>query len=104
MKDHAEAPATLALSETLARYAAGFEAAAIPASARERARLLMLDSIGIALASHGDEFSRRALTAIGHLDGGGTSVGKGSSGRMGPRNAAHPNRGLIHRLASDDTP
>lgn len=103
MKDHAEAPATLALSETLARYAAGFEAAAIPASARERARLLMLDSIGIALASHGYEFSRRALAAIGELDGGGDSVVIGSSRRMDPRNAALANGVLIHGLDYDDT-
>src|SRR5690606_30337265 len=103
MKDHAEAPATLALSETLARYAADFKAAAIPASARERARLLMLDSIGIALASHGYEFSRRALVAIGELDGGGDSVVIGSSRRMDPRNAALANGVLIHGLDYDDT-
>ncbi|MVW77525.1 MmgE/PrpD family protein [Bordetella sp. 02P26C-1] len=103
MKDHADTPATLALSETLAQFAANFDAASIPVTARERGRLLMLDSIGIALASHGYEFSRRALAAIGELDSGGDSIVIGSGKRMDPRNAAIANGVLIHGLDYDDT-
>ena len=104
MKDHVDTPAaSLAISETLAQYAAGFDPAQIPAQVRERACLLMLDSIGIALASHGYEFSRRALAAVGELDGGGASVVIGSAARMDPRNAALANGILIHGLDYDDT-
>jgi len=104
MKDHIDTPAAgLALSETLAAYAAGFDPARIPAAVRERARLLMLDSIGIALASHGYEFSRRALAAVGELDGGGDSVVIGTRLRMDPHNAALANGVLVHGLDYDDT-
>ncbi|CAP41182.1 MmgE/PrpD family protein [Bordetella petrii] len=104
MKDNADMPATgLALSETLADYAAGFDGARIPTEVRERARLLMLDSIGIALASHGYDFSRRALAAVSELDGGGDSVVIGTRLRLDPRNAALANGVLVHGLDYDDT-
>src|SRR5690606_10622080 len=104
MKDNATTPAAgAAVSETLARYAAGFDGARIPERVRERARLLMLDSIGIALASHGYDFSRRALAAIAELDGGGDSVVIGSPLRLDPRNAALANGVLVHGLDYDDT-
>ncbi|MCD0504721.1 MmgE/PrpD family protein [Bordetella petrii] len=104
MKDHVDTPAAgLALSETLAQYAAGFDAARIPAPVRERARLLMLDSIGIALASHGYDFSRRALAAVRELDSGGDSVVIGTELRMDARNAALANGVLVHGLDYDDT-
>lgn len=104
MKDNAATPAAgAAVSETLARYAAGFDGARIPERVRERARLLMLDSIGIALASHGYDFSRRALAAIAELDGGGDSVVIGSPLRLDPRNAALANGVLVHGLDYDDT-
>ena len=104
MKDNADMPATgLALSETLADYAAGFDGARIPTEVRARARLLMLDSIGIALASHGYDFSRRALAAVSELDGGGDSVVIGTRLRLDPRNAALANGVLVHGLDYDDT-
>lgn len=103
MKDNAMPAAGLALSEVLAHYAAGFDAQRIPDEVRERARLLMLDSVGIAIASHGYDFSRRALAAIDELDGGGDSVVIGSSRRMDLRNAALANGILVHGLDYDDT-
>src|SRR5690606_35236515 len=104
MKDNADMPATgVALSETLADYAAGFDGARIPTEVRERARLLMLDSIGIALASHGYDFSRRALAAVSELDGGGDSVVIGTRLRLDSRNAALANGVLVHGLDYDDT-
>jgi 2-methylcitrate dehydratase PrpD len=53
-----------AISEQLASFAVNFKASDIPASVRERAKLLMLDAFGIAVASHGYEFSKRAMAAI----------------------------------------
>lgn len=103
MKDNAMPIAGSALSEHLANYAASFDARRIPDEVRERARLLMLDSIGIAIASHSYDFSDRALAAIGELDGGGDSVVIGCSRRMDLRNAALANGTLIHGLDYDDT-
>ena len=104
MKDNVDTPVVgQALSELLADYAAGFKAERIPAEVRERARLLMLDSIGIALASHGYDFARRAIAAVGELDGGGHSIVIGTSVRMDPRNAALVNGVLVHGLDYDDT-
>lgn len=92
-----------AISEVIARFAARFKPADVPAEVRERARLLILDAIGIALASHGYEFSRRATAAISELDSGGTSPIIGSAQRMDPRNAILLNGILIHGLDYDDT-
>lgn len=104
MKDNVDTPVVgQALSEVLADYAAGFKAERIPAEVRERARLLMLDSIGIALASHGYDFAQRAMAAVGELDGGGHSIVIGTSVRMDPRNAALVNGVLVHGLDYDDT-
>ena len=92
-----------AISEVIARFAAQFKPADVPAEVRARARLLILDAIGIALASHGYEFSRRATAAVSELDSGGKSPIIGSSQRMDPRNAILLNGILIHGLDYDDT-
>ena len=92
-----------AISEVIARFAAQFKPADVPAEVRARARLLILDAIGIALASHGYEFSRRATAAISELDSGGKSPVIGSAQRMDPRNAILLNGILIHGLDYDDT-
>ena len=92
-----------AISEVIARFAAQFRPSDIPAEVRARARLLILDAIGIALASHGYEFSRRATAAITDLDSGGKSPIIGSVQRMDPRNAILLNGILIHGLDYDDT-
>ncbi len=92
-----------AISEVIAWFAAQFRPSDIPAEVRARARLLILDAIGIALASHGYEFSRRATAAITDLDSGGKSPIIGSVQRMDPRNAILLNGILIHGLDYDDT-
>ena len=92
-----------AISEVIARFAAQFKPADVPTEVRARARLLILDAIGIALASHGYEFSRRATAAISELDSGGKSPVIGSAQRMDPRNAILLNGILIHGLDYDDT-
>jgi len=92
-----------AISEILAHYAADFDAGHIPAEVLTRAQLLILDAIGIALASHGHAFSHRALASVQALDGGGDSVVIGTALRLDPRNAALANGILIHGLDYDDT-
>ena len=92
-----------AISEQLARFAEGFKASDIPPSVRERAKLLMLDAFGIAVASHGYDFSKRAMAAISDLNSGGRSVVLGSDKRLDLRNSILMNGILIHGLDYDDT-
>jgi len=91
------------ISEQIARFASNFDGKSIPPDVRERARLLMLDAIGIALASHGYEFSKRAYAAISELDSGGRSAVVGMGNGMDLRNAVLMNGILIHGLDFDDT-
>jgi 2-methylcitrate dehydratase PrpD len=91
------------ISEQLARFAVQFKPESIPEQVRERARLLMLDSIGIAYASHGYEFSTRAMRAITELNEGSSSAVIGSDTRLDLRNAVLMNGILIHGLDYDDT-
>ena len=92
-----------AISEQLARFAVNFKASDIPASVRHRAKLLMLDAFGIAVASHGYDFSKRAMAAISELNSGGRSVVLGSDKRFDLRNSILMNGILIHGLDYDDT-
>lgn len=92
-----------AISEQIAAFATHLKHSDIPPAVRERAKLLMLDSFGIALASHGYDFSKRAMAAISDLDSGGDSVVLGSNKRLDLRNSILMNGILIHGLDYDDT-
>lgn len=92
-----------AISERIASFATNLQTEDIPQAVRERAKLLMLDSFGIALASHGYDFSKRAMAAICELDSGGDSVVLGSDKRLDLRNSILMNGILIHGLDYDDT-
>lgn len=92
-----------AISEQIAAFATHLKHSDIPLAVRERAKLLMLDSFGIALASHGYDFSKRAMAAISDLDSGGDSVVLGSNKRLDLRNSILMNGILIHGLDYDDT-
>jgi len=52
------------VSEALARFAAELRYENIPDAIRERARLLMLDAIGVAFASSTYDFAAKALTGL----------------------------------------
>lgn len=95
--------ATTAISEQLAAFAAGFDKQTIPVAVRERARLLMLDSIGIAYASRGYDFADKAMAAIRELNEGGESMVIGSRETLDARNAILMNGILVHGLDFDDT-
>ncbi|MEI7568226.1 MAG: MmgE/PrpD family protein [Alcaligenaceae bacterium] len=92
-----------AISEQLATFAANFKEESIPKAIRERAKLLMLDAFGIALASHGYDFSKRAMAAVTELNAGGRSIVIGSDKRLDLRNSILMNGILIHGLDYDDT-
>ncbi len=92
-----------AISEQLAAFAVNFKTDDIPQEVKERAKLLMLDAFGIALASHGYDFSKRAMGAITELNSGGRSIVLGSDKRLDLRNSILMNGILIHGLDYDDT-
>ena len=99
------APAVPTIAEAIGAFAAGVRYEAIPTEVRERAKLLILDCIGIALASGTYDFSKRATLAVRRLAGthqeGATVIGQG--GRLPPRDAIHLNGILVHGLDYDDT-
>ncbi len=91
------------IAASLAAFACGPEAGAAPAAVLERAKLHVLDCIGIALASTSFEFGRRTLASVRDLAGEGPSPVIGGPVRLPLRDAALVNGVLIHGLDFDDT-
>ena len=98
-----EAVATSLISEDLARFAGAFSTDRIPAAVTARAKHLILDAVGIALASTTYDFAHRAMTAISGLAGSGDSAVIGMPARLPLRDAALVNGILVHGLDFDDT-
>lgn len=94
-------PAPLALR--LGTFAAGLRWDAVPAPVRERARYLILDCVGCALAARRFDFAERSLRAIADLGGPGPSVVIGQPLRLPLRDAVLANGILAHGLDYDDT-
>ena len=65
----AENAAPPLIAEELARFVGSFSADDIPVAVTTRARHLILDAVGIALASTTYDFAHRAMTAISSLAG-----------------------------------
>lgn len=92
------------ISARLTAYATAFDSESIPNEVLERAKYLMLDSIGIGIASNPYEFAKRAFAGVKALDSGaGHSVVIGAPERFDLRNAILMNGILIHGLDFDDT-
>lgn len=89
----------------LADFAAGLTYDALPADVGERAKLLIFDTIGIALRSRWDAESTpslvRAVEKLGMANGKATVIGDG--GGYTPAGAAMLNGALAHSLDFDDT-
>jgi 2-methylcitrate dehydratase PrpD len=92
----------VSISQTLADFAATLDGSRLPESVRERAKLLMLDAIGIAFASSRFEFARRAYAGIVPFGSGEFAV-IGFEGMLPLREAAIMNGVLVHGLDYDDT-
>jgi 2-methylcitrate dehydratase PrpD len=97
------APTSRLIAEDLARFVGGFSADRIPATVIARAKHLILDAVGIALASTTYDFAHRAVTAIAGLAGTGDTAVIGMPARLPLRDAALLNGILIHGLDFDDT-
>ncbi|TBU90300.1 MmgE/PrpD family protein [Phytopseudomonas dryadis] len=90
------------IAATLASFAAGLHYDAIAEAARERAKYLILDAVGIALASTRYEFAQRTLSAARELGEGDSDV-IGLGARLSLRDAMLLNGVLVHGLDYDDT-
>lgn len=91
----------------LARMAVGLDLVAVPAAVRHRAKLHILDALGLGLASNVQEYGKRMVEGVAALsasdgEGGSCSV-IGRPERLGVRDAALVNGVLIHGLDFDDT-
>ena len=107
-------PVASPIAAGLSEFASGQRYEEIPGEVRLRARHLMLDAVGIALASHRFDFARTSLDGIEALAGPGSGSGPGA-GREGEatvighprrlplRDAAMANGLLVHGLDYDDT-
>ena len=101
MKDQHEVKAR---ARGLADFAAGVKIEDIPAEVRERARLHILDGLGLGAASTQHPFAGAAIDSVAALAGDDrrcTIIGNDL--RAGPRDAAMANGILIHGLDFDDT-
>jgi len=91
------------LSQQLARFAGGLTYDGIPPNVRERAKYLILDAVGVALASSTYDFAHRVLDGIkGMAEGGACSV-IGMTDKLPLRDAVLMNGVLIHGLDYDDS-
>lgn len=92
------------ISRSLARFSVATHFDALPADVVERAKLFLLDSIGIALASTTHRFARVAQDAAVELGAGaGSSTVIGSAQTLPLRDAVLLNGVLVHGLDYDDT-
>lgn len=92
------------ISAQLANYAVRFELDSVPTEVRQRATHLMLDALGIALASTQWDFSRQTLAGLRELAGPGGDVPVIGYGQQLPmRDAVIMNALLVHGLDYDDT-
>ena len=87
----------------LAEFAARLTYAAIPAPVIARAKLQILDALGVGLAANAYPFAEKALAGIVALGGKGECSVIGRPYRLSARDAALANGFLVHGLDFDDT-
>lgn len=87
----------------IARFAAALRYEDIPAAVRERARIQILDGLGVGLASNAYPFAEKAMAGLRALGGEGDCTVLGRQERLPVRDAALANGILIHGLDFDDT-
>lgn len=90
------------ISERLARFASSLRYEDIPAAVRDRAGYLVLDAVGIALASVRQPFAQAALAGLASF-GTGAAIVIGMRDRLPVRDAMIMNGVLVHGLDYDDT-
>ncbi len=96
-------PATPAISERLADFAAGFGLDDAPQAVVLRAKHLILDAVGCAFAARKEPFAGRIAASVVKLSGQGPRAVVGMAYRLPLRDAALVNGMLMHGLDYDDT-
>ncbi|GGC48712.1 2-methylcitrate dehydratase [Siccirubricoccus deserti] len=87
----------------IAEFAAALRYEDIPATVRERARIQILDGLGVGFASNAFAFADRALAGLTALGGAGDCTVLGRRQKLPLRDAALANGILVHGLDFDDT-
>jgi 2-methylcitrate dehydratase PrpD len=90
-------------SELLASFVAALDLEEVPSAVREKAKLIFLDTLGVALASSTMDFGAMVLAVARSLGGAKKSRLIGTSDRVHPVNAVLANGTLAHGLDYDDT-
>ena len=90
-------------SRAIAKMAAGLCLCDVPASVLTRAKLHMLDALGLGLASTVQDYAATAYAGVAAMSSGGECSVIGRSQRLAMRDAALVNAILIHGLDFDDT-
>ncbi|HUG78623.1 MAG TPA: MmgE/PrpD family protein [Burkholderiales bacterium] len=91
------------ISRQLGQFAAGLRWEDVPGTVRSRARYLILDAVGCALAAKRFDFATRSLEGIAELAGPGERAVIGHGLRLPLRDAVLANAILAHGLDYDDT-
>lgn len=87
----------------IARFAVSLKLEDVPAAVVQRARLHILDALGLGLASNAYDYGMRSVEGIAAMGAVGTCSVIGRSERLEMRDAAMANGILIHGLDFDDT-
>ena len=90
-------------SESVGRFAGGLRLADVPQAVIDKAKLVFLDTVGIALASSTMDFGAMVINVARKLGGANSSLLLGTSSRVGAANAVIANGTLAHGLDYDDT-
>lgn len=90
-------------SEIIGRFAGGLRLADVPASVARKAKLVFLDTLGIALASSTMDFGAMVNNVARKLGGPSASLLIGTADRVAAANAVLANGTLAHGLDYDDT-
>ena len=93
----------MTISQSLAGFTVALRWESIPAEVRTRAKHLMLDAVGCALAARRFDFAAVSLRAIAELGGSGPRGVVGHAQRLPLRDAVLANGILMHGLDYDDT-
>jgi 2-methylcitrate dehydratase PrpD len=90
-------------SQTLGRFVGGLELADVPSAVVEKAKLVFLDTLGIALASSTMDFGAMVTRVARKLGGAPQSTVIGSNHKVAAANAVIANGTMAHGLDYDDT-
>ena len=90
-------------SQAIGRFVGGLELANVPSAVIEKAKLVLLDTLGVALASSTMDFGAMVTRVAQKLGGAPQSTVIGSKNKVAAANAVIANGTLAHGLDYDDT-